>query len=221
MAFGTGYPQILANLAAGNQPLSTVDSNFTPLYNGMNLLNTYSNYYADSGAANAYVITLATNQTLSLAAGLRIQFLATSANTGASTLNSNGSGVKNILNLDGSALVKNQIPANGIVDVIYDGTQYLLLNPATVRGTFTITLTGFTANPTGTAVYSVTNNVVTLFIPALTATSNATTMTATGLPAAIQPATQHGGLAVGTVNDNGGTLTNVQVASVSGGTVTF
>lgn len=57
------------------------------------------------------------------------------------------------------------------------------------KGTFTITGNGFTANPTATATYSVAGGVATVFIPTLSATSNATTFNLTGIPAAIQPAT--------------------------------
>lgn len=54
-------------------------------------------------------------------------------------------------------------------------------------GTFTITGTGFTANPTPTARYIVIGKKVGLYIPQVSGTSNATTFTLTGLPAAIQP----------------------------------
>lgn len=58
-----------------------------------------------------------------------------------------------------------------------------------ISGSFTCTLTGFTANPSTTCNYRITNNVVTLTATALLeATSNATSMTMTGLPAAITPA---------------------------------
>ena len=53
--------------------------------------------------------------------------------------------------------------------------------------TFTITATGFTTSVTGTARYVLLGTIVILFIPSLTGTSNATTLTLTGLPAAIQP----------------------------------
>ena len=56
-----------------------------------------------------------------------------------------------------------------------------------VEGTFTITGTGFVANPTGTAKYLILGNTATVFLPTLTGTSNATTFTLTGLPAAITP----------------------------------
>jgi hypothetical protein len=55
------------------------------------------------------------------------------------------------------------------------------------EGTFTITATGFTTSVTGTARWVKNGKAITLFIPTLTGTSNATTMTLTGLPASIQP----------------------------------
>ena len=60
---------------------------------------------------------------------------------------------------------------------------------AGTSGTFTITATGFTATITATATWYVNNNTVTLSIPINTiqGTSNATTFTLTGLPAAINP----------------------------------
>lgn len=63
--------------------------------------------------------------------------------------------------------------------------------------------TGFTTVPTGTVKYSVVGNTVTLDIPAITGTSNATTFTLTGGPAAIRPAVDKD-FAV-RITDNGGT----------------
>ena len=76
---------------------------------------------------------------------------------------------------------------------------------ASFTQTFTATLTGCTTSPTVSAVYSVTNNVVTLFVPAVTGTSNTTACTITGLPAAIIPATTHTMVPCVT-EDNGGTI---------------
>ena len=128
MAGSFSLPTVLANLTAGNQPLSLIDGDFTAVYNPLVSLNTFSNFYTDTGAANAYIITVSSPQTVSQAAGLRVQFLAANANTGASTLQINALAAKNIKNLNGTALTNAQIPASSVVDVIYDGTQYLLLS---------------------------------------------------------------------------------------------
>ena len=62
----------------------------------------------------------------------------------------------------------------------WDGQEYS-------EGSFTVTGTGFTVPPTGTARYVRAGNLVSLFVPVLTGTSNATTFTLTGLPAAVTP----------------------------------
>ena len=115
-------------------PLSQLDSDFSTVATALNDANTYSNYAADTGVANAYVVTLSGVST-TYSAGLRIQFKAGASNTGASTLNVNGGGTKNITFQDASALSSGTIAANAIVDVMYDGTQFLLMNdPAGATG---------------------------------------------------------------------------------------
>lgn len=85
-------------------------------------------YAVDSGAANAYVVTL-TYAPDSLAAPLEIIFKASNTNTGASTINVNGLGVKNIYKYTAGALgalAANDIIAGGIYRIVYDGTQWQL-----------------------------------------------------------------------------------------------
>ena len=115
-------------------PLSNLDQNFTAVATSINSALTYSNYAADTGAANAYVVTF-TGLAAGYAAGLRIQFKAANANTGASTINVNAQGTKNITFQNAAALTAGIIAANSIVDVMYDGTQFLLMNdPAGLTG---------------------------------------------------------------------------------------
>lgn len=121
----TGQTTFGANTSGTTTQL---DNNFLLAYNALNNFQQPSNYLVDSGAANAYVVTAPANTTLALAAGLPLQVKAIAANTGASTLNANATGVKSILNSDGSPLGAGQIQANGIFSVMYDGTQYLLMN---------------------------------------------------------------------------------------------
>lgn len=56
------------------------------------------------------------------------------------------------------------------------------------QSTFVATATGMTTAPTGTVKYSVVGNTVTLDLPTITGTSNATSFTLTGGPVAIRPA---------------------------------
>ena len=69
------------------------------------------------------------------------------------------------------------------------------------RGSYTGTLTGCTTSPTATIEYSVEGDIVTLELPALTATSNTTACTITGMPAAIRPASAQ--TVHGTTQDSG------------------
>lgn len=69
-------------------------------------------------------------------------------------------------------------------------------------GTYTATLTGCTTSPTVTARYVRTGNTVTIYIPSVNATSNATTCTLTGAPAAIQPARDQGFIPVVVQNNS-------------------
>lgn len=85
----------------------------------------------DSGAADAYVLTLAPAIT-SYITGVKYGFKAANANTGASTVDINGLGVKAIKKMvDGTAtaLAANDIRANQWCDLIYDGTDMLLQSP--------------------------------------------------------------------------------------------
>jgi hypothetical protein len=77
--------------------------------------------WADTGAANAYALPIS-----SVGVGQAITFRAKFANTGASTLNTTPTGVKNVVNADGTPLTGAQIRANAAVQVTYDGSQFVL-----------------------------------------------------------------------------------------------
>lgn len=101
-------------------------------------------YYADTGGANAYVIT----PVISIGAyaiGQRFSFKAATANTTTSTLNINGLGTKTIVRADGAtALVANDIVAGQIVVVEYDGTNFQLVSGA---GNLPLTLVNIGTTP--------------------------------------------------------------------------
>lgn len=84
-------------------------------------------YAADTGAANAYAITLSPAPS-AYVSGMTVRFLATNANTTASTLNVNGLGVKSITKFGSVALGANDILAGQDVEVIYDGTRFQMLS---------------------------------------------------------------------------------------------
>ena len=109
-----------------NGILAVVEDAFDLLPDKLPLLQSRVTYAADTGVANAYVVTLAEVPT-AYTAGLNIYFLATAANTGASTINVNALGTKSIKKKASgaiSALAANDIIANEIVHIVYDGTDF-------------------------------------------------------------------------------------------------
>lgn len=80
-------------------------------------------YAADSGAADAYVVTLNPIAT-AYAAGMGVRFKAANANTGACTINVNGLGAKPIKMDNGTDPPAGMIAAGAVVTVVYDGTNF-------------------------------------------------------------------------------------------------
>lgn len=83
------------------------------------------------GSANAQTLTLSPIVT-AYVAGQRFSFLAGFTNTAAATLNVNGVGAKNIFNAaTGAAIGAGEIVVGRAYEVLYDGTQFQLLNDVT------------------------------------------------------------------------------------------
>ncbi|CAB4220463.1 hypothetical protein UFOVP1625_33 [uncultured Caudovirales phage] len=88
------------------------------------------------GTANAQTLTLSPAIT-AYVAGQTFRFVAGFTNTDNVTLNINNVGVKALLSSStGVNLVPGQISINLIVDVVYDGTQFQMINPAGAWNTF-------------------------------------------------------------------------------------
>jgi len=176
-------PVTIPNTFAGATtaiPLSQLDADFSAVASTINNANTYSNYAADVGALNAFAITLS-GITTTYTAGLRVQFKATTSSTGACTIDVNNQGAKNIVLADGSTPGVNAIVANAVVDLIYDGTSFQLLNDAgganervgdlTVTGNLAVTgTTTLTGNLTAGNASITLANVTTGNVPTLTGT---------------------------------------------------
>ena len=96
----------------------------------------------DGGTANAHTIA-ASGYTLST--NYLVATVATSTNTGAATLNVNGTGTANIYVMGPSgptALVGGEIVSGNTQLYSYDGTEYQLLNPPNQTQTFTYNSSG-------------------------------------------------------------------------------
>jgi hypothetical protein len=92
-----------------------------------------NNFYIDSGVADAYVLTLAASMTNPVSAtvgyftGMTIRFRAGNANSGASTVNVNSAGIKNLKQADGTTdLAVGDIPTTQDSVFRYNGTAFVL-----------------------------------------------------------------------------------------------
>lgn len=88
-------------------------------------------FAVDTGAANAYVAAY-TPAIGAYTNGLILAFKAVNVNTGASTINVNGLGVKNI-QFQGAALVAGDIALNGYTKIVYNGNHFELIEPKKVN----------------------------------------------------------------------------------------
>jgi len=92
---------------------------------GTQIQNQAFTYFADSGSANAYAGTI--SPTPSYTNGLSVLMKVANANTGASTLNLNSLGTKNIYKDQAGTLVPltgGELSAGQMVPLSYDGTQF-------------------------------------------------------------------------------------------------
>ena len=78
--------------------------------------------YQDSGAADAYVLTAigGFEQPVAYTDGMSVTFKAGNANTGASTVNVAGIGVRDVVDSTGSALTGDELAADAYVSITFD-----------------------------------------------------------------------------------------------------
>jgi hypothetical protein len=115
----------VARAADINSRTAAIEAGFDLLPPPIYLYEDRLTYSVDTGAANAYVATPDV-PILAYTEGLRIRLKATNANTGVSTLNVSGLGVKEIVRADGSALQAGDIVSGQIMDLTYNGTKFVL-----------------------------------------------------------------------------------------------
>lgn len=84
-------------------------------------------YVADTAANDTYLVAPVPAYT-AYVTGMRINFKAVTANTGAATLNVNGIGAISIVKNVSTALDTGDILANQIVSVLYDGTNFVIIS---------------------------------------------------------------------------------------------
>lgn len=81
-------------------------------------------YGAAAGTANALTLTLSPAPA-SLTVGMVVSVLIATENTGAATLNVNGTGALPIRTMGGNAIQRGDLPAGSIVHLVYTGTAWL------------------------------------------------------------------------------------------------
>jgi hypothetical protein len=158
----------------------------------------------DTGAANAYVLTIA-GFPAAYTAGQIIYWVPANTNTTSSTMNVNGLGAVSIVNPSGAALTYGQLVAGQVTAIAYTGSNFVLVSSSAVNtGTFTGTLTGMTATTNVTVTYTISGRVCILNAFG-TGTSNSTAMTMTGIPNICNPATKTS-LVMSMLEDSGSNL---------------
>ena len=110
-----------------NQIFQAIAGGFD-LFPGADNLNQGSAvYYVDGGAANAYTVTM-DPAIEAYTAGLTLLMKVSNTNTGVSTLNVNGLGVKTIRRYNGNNLVASDLVDGAVVMVTYNGTSFSLVS---------------------------------------------------------------------------------------------
>lgn len=166
---------VFANLA-GTQPASLIDGDLNQIVSAINDPASYSNYAVDSGAVNALAATFSPPVT-SLVAGLALQVKVLNTNTGASTLNANGTGAKNIVQQSGSALIAGQLTAGGLLSVIYDGTNYVMISASgAVTNVVSIAFAGYLGQTGSTQLNAAPSNLQVFTAPPPTLVQGAGTV---------------------------------------------
>jgi hypothetical protein len=82
---------------------------------------------ADGGAADAYTVTPA-SALAAYTTKMIVEFTPTNTNTGASTINISGLGVKSIKSVSGAALAAGELTASLVYTAAYNGTEFRLLS---------------------------------------------------------------------------------------------
>lgn len=114
------------NGAPEDTPASTINDILRQVM--ANLAGAFTTYTA-GGTADAQTVTMAPVLGV-YSTKVTIWFIPVANNTGACTLNVNGLGAKSIKLLDGTNPVAGDLNSNGIAMVKYNGTNFILLNPA-------------------------------------------------------------------------------------------
>lgn len=119
----------------GNYKINLLDSNNVQQANypvdGVSGQSTSSDFYTTTGTANNYVLTPAPTL-LAYAAGNSYKVLFNVGNSGPSTINISGLGPQSLVIAPSTALSSGNLLTGIVYEIVYDGTNFQVLNPTTV-----------------------------------------------------------------------------------------
>ncbi len=130
-----GTPAIANTLARAETvaaELVTIQGAFNKIPEQVSLEQDRAAYALDTGVADAYLVAMPSTWT-AYTEGASLRMKAVNANTGASTINVDGLGVKLIKRFNGDALSAADIPADSVLEFYFDGVNFQLAGgPATI-----------------------------------------------------------------------------------------
>lgn len=135
-ALSNGTADTGINFAEGQLPATVNDSARTLMArvaefrSDLGSVNAAGAVNSTGGAANAYTLTVQSGFT-AFKAGLIVAGTVHAANSGASTINVNSTGVKNILNRDGAALTSGQLAVGTLLVLVSDATAWRAIDIGT------------------------------------------------------------------------------------------
>ena len=155
MAYYTAGTPATANTLARAEnvaaELVTIVAAFDKIPEQLSLEQGRAVYALDTGVADAYLVALPATMA-AYTTGLQILMKAVNVNTGASTVNVDGKGVKSIKRPNGDALEAGDIPAGGMVGLAYDGTNFQVARGT--AGVLVAIVDGGTGATTAAAAFS-------------------------------------------------------------------
>lgn len=225
---------VQAMLFDGNDTNTNANPNeiyFGGLVNGLTMTGNYINSTAAArnavkfdGTSNRGIVVEGNFLYQSAAAGTgRAIWFSTSGGDGVivrgNFINAYAAAGATAIDPGGFAFTNSDFSGNAIVGA---GTNFGTFGASRVvapGNSFTATGTGFTTSPTATAYYAQIGDAVVLQIPQITATSNLTTYTQTGMPTEIRPARIQ--TVTCATQDNGAAFASGGVTIGTNGTITF
>ena len=128
-----GQTTVTNNLPMGNYAHTGVaDATVRTMYASAGQVQDSAFTYLTSPAGTNTMTATASLGMSAYVTGQRFFFVGPATNTGACTLNINAIGIKSITKSGTTALVAGDIVSGAIVQVVYDGTEFQLLNPPTL-----------------------------------------------------------------------------------------